>query len=139
MSTKKQIMSNIISAFRPACGSAIAIGLDETKYIRKDSGTFNQKISESKSYALWHDGDKNKWDHPGIIKAKDDGLHFNANDTVSMILDLSSRTISYQINENKKFDDVFTNIAVGNDIKYCMCVYIHISGWGIQLIQCDKL
>ena len=45
----------------------IQIGIDKATYIRKYAGHFNRKCGESKSYALWDDEDRNKWDHNGII------------------------------------------------------------------------
>ena len=114
----------------------MAIGIDETKYIRKEEGGFNDKTGKSYAYGLWNDGDKNQWNRGLIIKRGDDSPQFNTNDTVCMILDLSSRTLSYQINDNEKFV-VFTNIKVDNDIEYCMAIGIQQIDDSIQLLSCN--
>ena len=38
----------------------MAIGIDETKYIKRYDGSFSDKIGKSKCYALWSDEDRNK-------------------------------------------------------------------------------
>ena len=57
--------------------------------IRKEEGGLNNKIGKSKAYALWSDGDKNKWQR-GLIVAKEDSITYDTNDQVCMILDLSN-------------------------------------------------
>ena len=71
----------------------MAIGIDETKYIRKDKANFNMKLGESKSYALWHDGDKNEWKNKKLIKATKGSPKYNTNDIVRMKLDLMNRIL----------------------------------------------
>ena len=113
----------------------MAIGIDETKYAKQSVGYPNEKIDETKLYVLWHDGDANTWDNPyGLVKRKADAPRFNQNDKVSMTLDLSSRTLSYQVNDDDKYI-AFTNIAVGEDIEYCMCVYIASNSHCAELLS----
>ena len=101
--------------------SPICIGIGETKYFRKDNGHFNDGNYQTKYYALWDDGDRNKWDHNGLIIEEDNTHEFSQNDSCLMILDLTNRTLSYQINNKEKYV-AFKNIATGIDIEYCMRV-----------------
>ena len=116
----------------------MAIGIDETKYIRKNTGSFNDKIGESKSYALWSNGNKTKWDSKEIIKADKNTPVFNTDDIVHMILDLSSKQLCYKINDDEKYV-AFTNITTGYDVNYCMAVFISRYNNSMQLLQCTKL
>ena len=118
--------------------SWIAIGIDETKYLRKKKGQFNEKIGDSKYYALWNDGDTNRWDNASIIRAEENAPEFDANDVVSMILDLSNRTLSYQKNDDEKYI-AFTDITVGDEIIYCMGIYIWNNGDCVELVSCERL
>ena len=113
---------------------SMAIGIDEARYIRTDYGSFNDKIGESISYALWHNGRRNKWNHDGIMKADDNSPHFSTNDVIIMILDLSSKTISYKINDGHE-QIVFKNITTADDINYCMGVWIGYNGDSVQLLD----
>ena len=63
---------------------------------------------------------------------------FNTDDKVCMILDLSNRTLSYQVNDGDSYI-AFIDITVGADIEYCMCVYISRSEDGIELLSCELL
>ena len=88
----------------------------------------------SKGYALWHDGDKNRWDYFGIILAHKYSPTFDRNDTVIMILDLYTKTLSYKINDGQK-QVAFKNIATGNGIHYCMGLYMLEEGDSIRLLE----
>ena len=117
--------------------NSMAIGIDDTQKIRKHKGTFDHKNGQSKSYALWHDGKRIKWDHDKKFKADLNALRmFNTNDTVTMILNLCNQTLSYKINDGKEVV-VFKNVAIGHNIHYCMGVCI--GGWvpdSVELIKC---
>ena len=117
--------------------SHICIGIGETKYVRKYDGHFNDGNYETKYYALWHDGDKNRWDHAGIITKEDSTPTFTQNDSCCMTLDLSNRTLSYQINDGEKYV-AFKNVTTGHDIEYCMGVYIWANKDCIELLSCKK-
>ena len=108
--------------------SHIAIGIAETKYLRVKEGHFNDSgfhlpvnTLKPKFYALWHDGDRNYWGQNAILIAEEDAQKFHKGDIVCMTLDLSKRELSYQINENDTFV-AFTDICIGAEIVYCMCV-----------------
>ena len=117
----------------------MAIGMDETRYIRRLNGHPNTHIDESKMYCLWHDGDRNNCDHPqGLLKREYNAPRFNKDDIVNMILDLSTRTLSYQINNGKEYI-ASTNIAVGDDIEYSIFVFMYVAGDCIELLKCLKL
>ena len=117
----------------------IAIGIDETRYIRKYEGGFGHHTGKSKYYALWHDGDKNRWESPEIIEAKSNSLvRFHTNDLVIMTLDLYKRTLSYKINK-RRTQIVFKNVARAVDINYCMAIYMVNVKDSIQLVDSCKL
>lgn len=119
--------------------SAMAIGIDETSYIRKaaDVGAFDCKAGKSKCYALWHDWDTTEWDHTGYIKAKDDSPRLKTNDIVVMKLDLESHTMSLTVNNDKQ--TIFKNITIGDDINYCIGVYMGGHSDSIELLDSTKL
>ena len=52
-----------------------------------------------------------------------------------MTLDLCKGTLSFQKNEEAKYT-LFTDIEVGEDIEYCMGVYIWESDDCIELLPC---
>ena len=116
----------------------IAIGIDETKYIRKHTGHFNdEKSGKTKSYALWNNQQKNQWDHDGLIDAESVAPKFDTNDVVRMILDLQNRTLSYQVNEGEIYV-AFKGISVGAHIEYCMAVDVSTcSGDCVELLACE--
>ena len=114
----------------------LAIGIDETKYTRKDMCHFNERKSSSKSYALWEDGGRNKWNYPSIIPSEADAPDFESGDIVVMTLDLWNKTLSYQVNEDPiytAFDDIF----VAEDIEYCFGVYLSVTSDTLQLLECN--
>ena len=120
----------------------IAIGIDETSYIRKDRGTFWNRLGATKSYALWDDGERNKWDddgmYHGIIIENDDTPRFSPGSTVVMILDLYKKTLSYKINDGE-VQIVFKDITTGYGINYCMGVVAGAAGNNIELLNCVRL
>ena len=113
----------------------IAIGIDETKYLRKHNGHFNREVGASKSYALWNDQRLNRWDYDELITAYDAPI-LNANDIVCMTLNLTNRTLSFQKNNDKKYIP-FENISVGEDIEYCMGVFILAKGDSVEMLSCE--
>ena len=117
---------------------SMAIGIDETRYIRKNNGSFWDYNGRSKCYALWHTAVKSHGDYYGMFDRENNSLTFKTNDIVCMTLDLLHRTLSYQINEEETHI-VFTDIAVNNDIEYCLGVYIAGSGDCIELLECVRL
>lgn len=113
----------------------IAIGIDVTKHIRKKYGHCNNPRDTTKCFALWSSGGSSQWDqnYDSIGRF---GLEFDTDDEISMILNLSDHTLS----NSKNKDDmrvVFKDITVGEDIEFCMAVYIWSDGDRIQLISSD--
>ena len=107
----------------------MAIGIDETKYERIDKGHFNSNARkrdrhyESKCYAIWNNQQLNKWDDVNLIDATESNAPiFETNDTFIMSLDLQNRKLSFQTNDDEEYI-AFTEIAVGDDIEYCMAVH----------------
>ena len=115
--------------------SYIAIGIDETKYIRKDNGHFNDQKDGSNLYALWSNRRLNRWDEKRLIKAEDAPI-FDKDDIICMTLDLSNRTLSYQKNNDEKYIP-FKDIIVGEDIEYCRAVFIWKGGDCVELLSCE--
>ena len=101
----------------------IVFGIDETKHTRKEYGGFDTRSKKSKSYALWSNAYKCEHGDMYDFKKADNAPRFDTNDTVNMILDLSSKSVSYQVNHGDMFL-AFEDIAVGQDIEYCMGVCI---------------
>lgn len=111
----------------------MAIGIDEAKYIRKDGGDFSTNKRETKLYCLYSDADGRKWDQD--IYTKNGSLfEFEDHDTVMMILNLADKTLSYQINDREQ-KALFTDISIGDDIDYCLAVYISGGGDSIELCE----
>ena len=107
----------------------MAIGIDATKYIRK--------AGEFQAYALWSDGIRNKKDEwiKWKVGVNDNLTGFETNDIVTMILNLSCRTLLYKINDGEK-EVLFKGIEIGQDINYSMSVYVNWSkGQSIELLQ----
>lgn len=109
----------------------MAIGIDEAKHIREDFGNFVTYGSESKMYSLYSDGDGRQWDRDEYID-KGSSFRFNDNDIVMMTLNLSDKSLSYKINDGIE-KALFTDIAIGPGIDYCMAVYIAVESDSIQL------
>ena len=115
----------------------IAIGIDEATYSRKWEGGFMEGDMRSKFYTQCHDGEKLRWDNYDPFKTAYNDLRFGANDEVVMILDLSSKTLSYKINNGDECI-AFQDIAIGHDVNYCMAVYIGAYHDSIELLSCSK-
>eukprot|EP01084_Bolivina_argentea_P166737 289438_1 len=115
----------------------MAIGIDETKYIRKDKGHFGDKKLESTSYALWSNGERDRWEIEETI-TDGNAPTFTSEDSVCMILDLHSKELCYKINDGEKYV-AFTDIAVGININYCLGVYIARYNNSMQLLNCARL
>ena len=83
--------------------SKMWIGIDETKYIRKDRGRFDDKRGMSKCYGLFDDGDGSWFTQSGRPQAFNRyySIQYNTGDKVVMTLDLKSQTLSYQFNQDK--------------------------------------
>ena len=110
----------------------MGIGIDETTYTNKHHGRFASAICKSTSYALWHDGYKTRRDYNTLSYRT--ASRFNTNNTVTMILDLSLRTLSYKMN-NGNVQIVFKKIRTAKNINYCMGVYIDSRGDSIALMR----
>ena len=116
----------------------IAIVIDESIYSRKWEGGFIERDMKSKFYAQCYDGEKLRWDNYDPFKTVyNDSLRFGASDEVVMILDLSSRTLSYKINDGNEYI-AFQDVAIGHDVNYCMAVYIGADHDSIKLLSCSK-
>ena len=102
----------------------IAIGIDETKYAMMKSGHFQNRIGieKTKGYAVWEDGVKS--DMQNEKPSREEKIKFNDDDTVTMILDLKQRKISYSVN-HERIVIAFENITVEKDLEYCMAVCIN--------------
>eukprot|EP01084_Bolivina_argentea_P203659 347792_1 len=110
-------------------GYYTAIGIDETKYLRKDCGPNDDR--ESKSYGQWSDGEKSAWN---MSWCHSSGLGaFVEDDTVEMILDLNLRTLSYAVNDGKQLV-VFDQLAIDKTVEYSMAVTLYMTGDVIQLL-----
>ena len=99
-------------------GEYIAIGIDETQYLRLNCGLHDER-GKTKVYAIWSDGDLSQWDQEMLTKNASSG--YKPNDIVEMILDLTKREISLKTNDGKEVI-VFKNIFIAQDIEYCMVV-----------------
>eukprot|EP01084_Bolivina_argentea_P197190 337953_1 len=116
----------------------IQIGIDETKYIRKDGGyrgDFHYKCSggQSKSYNISSTGAKRQWDVLNEIWDK----KLRIGTEIKMELDLSSldnATLSFTMRNGEKYT-AFQNIITGEDIIYCMAVYANNPGDTIELVS----
>ena len=106
---------------------AVSIGIDETRHIRKEQGSFSQMHGCSQLYGIYNDGEKIQWNKRQHSDKKDAKLQFKQGDTVQMELDLVShyKTLSYLINNEPK-RIAFKNIAIGPKITYCMAIHC---GW----------
>ena len=109
----------------------IGIGIDETSYVRKADGDFSVCYDRAKCYAIYCNGMKRAWDLKGYKEKVP--LSFTKNDQVEMILDLSTKTLSYKVNDGDKYD-VYENIAIGANIEYCPAVWLNYPGDIIELI-----
>lgn len=111
------------------------IGIDETRYKRRQFGNFDSK-TKTKSYALWSNGYRCK--HGRALEYIRKAPRFDdANDIVTMILDLKSRTLSYQVNKCKSYK-AFKNIKVDRSIEYCMGVCITCHRNSVQLLSYNE-
>ena len=123
--------------------TSIAIGIDEISHCRKQNGHFgNCHRGRTKAYVLWDNGSTNKWDNDRVMYAMTDSPRFIENDTVIMILDLDSHSLSYKIN-NKDEQIVFTDIITSYNINYCLAVSVYIGDildhGCIELVDCERL
>ena len=83
---------------------------------------------------MWHDGDRNRWDHDELIHKDQDSPNFDENDIVTMTLNLDSRTLCYQMNDGKIYES-FDNIATGEGYEYCLAVSIWAEDDCIELLS----
>ena len=122
----------------------IAIGIEETKYDNLNTGHWNHRkesVLPYKFYALWNTGYKNAWNEKISIESRPgirDPPSFRVMDKVHMVLDLGNRTLAYQVNKEELYV-AFKDIAVGDDIEYCMGIFMYLCGDGIELLRCLKL
>lgn len=114
---------------------AMAIGIDDTTYNRIKEGGFANRNGESKCYALWSDGFKTRWDVSTLISPNVDSTEFNQNDLVTMTLDLSSKLISFKINDDDKII-AFEDVTTAADVNYCMAVCTGSSTDCVELVKC---
>ena len=110
----------------------MAVGIDETKYVRKDRGGFEDHEGESKIYVLWHNGEKLDWETD--VDDVDNLLSYDTGDTVEMTLNLMKQTLCFSINNNEAIK-AFENITIGQDITYCMAVCTSACASSIQLMD----
>ena len=105
----------------------ICIGIDEyqNKWINLcfsgESATNNYSLCGD-GWSIWS-GTACQW-HQGSYKTGDE---------VAMIFDLYDKTLSYKINNSKRFV-VFENITTSQDIKYKMCVHVFAEDESVTLM-----
>ena len=113
----------------------MALGIDETKYLRYDCGLHSRQ-GETKTYGSWSDGDKNQWDHSQPIEMA--SPEFKTGDIVQMILDLEKEQISIKVNQEDECI-VHESITVGEDIEYAMAVTLQRLNDEIELLDYTTL
>ena len=96
---------------------AIGIGIDETKYFRKDYGSFDYQRRKTDLYSIWSDGtivncrSRNSWDN----------MKYKTGDIIIMEWNLLNHKISFaKNNDHKKI--AFNNVRIEGNISYCMTV-----------------
>ena len=116
------------------CDRYMAIGIDETIYFRKDEGSLNNRISDTKVYHIWNDGEARSWDDETRRRSKNYSLSFTKDDQVLMILDLNAHTLAYSIN-NGETKVTHKNVMTGKDITYCMAVCLQTTNDEVTLLK----
>ena len=106
----------------------IAIGIDETKYLRLDTGLYG---GGTQCYALWSDG---YISISKIAMAERTKMTYGVGDTIEMILDLNQKIISVCINE-QDIVTIFGDIEVNEELEYCMAVTVFYKQQSIQLMD----
>eukprot|EP01084_Bolivina_argentea_P069072 125732_1 len=106
----------------------ISIGIDESKqkwinhYFKGQSGTIN--------YALGQDGAVHKTKSSKVESS--DNRKFGAGDTITMKLDIKSKTLAYYKNDDQNFIVQISKIKTV-DVKYNMAIYCWMNG-SVRLI-----
>eukprot|EP01084_Bolivina_argentea_P136836 241012_1 len=106
--------------------SSMVFGIDESS-AKSINAFFYQK--QTHNYGYNHGGGKcsrNKYEGYGI--------GFHTNDTVKIILDLSSRTLAFELNGETQ-GICYNNIKVGKNIIYKMVVCIRDKGDSVTLLK----
>ena len=109
---------------------AIGIGIDETKYFRKDYGSFDYECRKTKLYGIWNDG--TRVNSNGVW----DNIKYKTGDIIIMELDLldENKTISFAKNNDVK-KIAFEKVLIGENITYCMTVCCLEPGDAIELLS----
>ena len=117
--------------------SFMAIGIDDTRYIMKNSGgPYTSFRRESKRYFLWNDAVASTWNQD-LQRVEDSiclGMKYEANDTVLMVLNLAEKSLSYGIND-KPLNVVFKDVICADDISYSMAFYCQGHNDSITLLK----
>ena len=116
-------------------GEYIAIGIDETQYSRKDVGSINYEMYDTKIYALWNDGERRTCANVNLADVE--SLKFCEGDKVSMILNLFDQTLSYSINDGELYV-THKDIVVSQDITYCMAACIQNVDSTLTLLKYER-
>ena len=114
----------------------LAIGIDDTTYIRKHEGGFANRNGESKCYGLWSDKYRTRWDTAHVILPADNIPEINKDDLVTMTLNLSSKSLSFKINDGNEYT-VFEGITTEKDLDYCMAVCTGSKSDCVKLVGCS--
>ena len=107
----------------------VAIGIDETKYLRISCGLFD--FEDSKAYGVWSDGGTTHW---AVHKADYKQYKYQNGDVVEMILDLKEKEIYVSVNEAEPILAV-KDIDIGDEIEYCMAVTLSFASDCVQLLE----
>ena len=102
----------------------ISLGIDETKSVRKEQGSLDS-TSNSSTYCI--NLDKWEWGIWSKSMVKDGTI-------ITMKLDLSAKTLSFA-KKNKTPFNILEDIAIGEDIVYCMAACCTFLGDKIELIS----
>ena len=111
------------------------IGIDETKYLRKDQGFFANMYWQQISimHGLWSDGQISSATLGVYNRNRYKSVMYEKGDVVEMTLDLKARTLEFLVNE--KGSVVLADISTGEDIEYAMVVCLYETQDCIQLLS----